>query len=305
MTSEEFSSKYRLLKAMGDGPDRRYTAEHRSSGQMVLVHFIDRDSADLGSELSGLVERLAPPDRAKVLETLTVDRSLVFVTQFIQVGRGFEHWLRAAAGAAPASPPPAQQPGLGEFTAMFHAGEEAPSENQLAPPKPTAAPSFTDLFRSATPDHQTTDPKPAAHRPPPAPPPVRVVGVRVPTPPKPVAAKPPELAIPKPHLGEVRAGPVAPPPVEAPVPRKAALFTPEPPAPPPPRAGSWSGPSDYTRELDPGARFSEPVPVVPPAADNPEAPDKRKGSYLPLLLVLNLCFIIATGLVVYFALRSC
>lgn len=310
MTNEEFSAKYRLLKALGEGPGRTYSAEHRSSGRMAMVHFLDEATAAREAEVMGLVERLPPADRSKVLDVLTVDRSLVVITQFIPGVEDFEQWLRSADPSETPPSPPSQPsvPAAGDFTAMFLSGKDPaavarpPAPPPVAPRAP-AGPSFTELFR-APPETPTLEPMPAEPRAAAAPPPVRVVGVRLPTPPKPLAAKPPELPIPMPNLGAAPPHPVAPRSLEPPVPREAALFTPEVP-PPPPVPQPWSGPSDYTRELSPGAQFSEPVPVMAPPLDPPPAPEQRKRSYLPLLLVLNLVFIIATGLAVYFALRAC
>jgi hypothetical protein len=45
------------------------------------------------------------------------------------------------------------------------------------------------------------------------------------------------------------------------------------------------------------------MPADAPAARSSEPPPVAKRSYVPLLLVLNLVLIIATGLVVYFALK--
>jgi len=133
-------------------------------------------------------------------------------------------------------------------------------------------------------------------------PPVRVVGVRLPTPPaSPIEPQAPK--IPAPQLGDQpHRRPEAPPAPEQPVPRAAALYAPETPAAPAPQPSPWAGPSDFTRQLSPGSPFSAQVPVIP--APPPETA-ARKLSLLPLFLALNLAFIIITGLVVYFALRRC
>jgi hypothetical protein len=67
-------------------------------------------------------------------------------------------------------------------------------------------------------------------------------------------------------------------------------------APPP----IWSGPSEFTRQLERSPAISSVVPAVQ-AAELEPPPEKK--SYVPLLLALNLIVIIATGLIVYFALR--
>jgi hypothetical protein len=72
-----------------------------------------------------------------------------------------------------------------------------------------------------------------------------------------------------------------------------------PPAPQP----IWNGPSEFTRQLERRPGLSDELPAVIPAPEPDRPPEKK--SYVPLLLVLNLIVIIATGLVVYFALKRC
>jgi hypothetical protein len=301
MTRDEFESQYRLLgKTGGDAPPDS-AAVHRATGRAVQVHFFGGGLDGPGTELLRLLGRLNPADRSRVIETVGVDDSVVFVTQPLPEGRDFESWLREAAAAASGSGP-------GEFTALFRAdaspsgppvtgGPPLPPEPRPAAPAPGS--SFTELFRS-TPG---PGPQPVAPSGRSATPPVRVVGVRLPTPPSaPITPQGPP--IPAPRLGgEPPRGPAAPPPPEAPIPRAAALYVPEPVASPPPQPAPWSGPSDFTRQLSPSAPFSAQVPAIPPPAVT--EPAARKTSYLPLFLALNLAFIIITGLVVYFALRRC
>ena len=71
------------------------------------------------------------------------------------------------------------------------------------------------------------------------------------------------------------------------------------PLPPPAPLPAWSGPSDYTRQLrSVGAPTDPAAPIAAPAA-----PAGEKHSIVPLLLILNIVVIIATGLLVYFALK--
>jgi hypothetical protein len=68
---------------------------------------------------------------------------------------------------------------------------------------------------------------------------------------------------------------------------------------------SWDGPSEYTRLF---GSVSPPTGELAQAAEIPEShdqPPEPKRSYIPLFVVLNLVFILATGIVVYFALRRC
>ena len=309
MKSEEFGVRYRLLKVLSDGPVRSYTAEQRGSGRVVLVHVVEDALSDLSVELSDLVRRLEPADRAKVLEVVTVGPSVAFVTQVIPGNQGFEEWVRAKAATArpPREMPARPAPPPGEFTAMFKSPEAEPLPPVVPPPAPPAAPdqaparggSFTDLFRAPaahpTPAPEIPPPPPAAAVTPAAP--VKVVSLRVTPPPPPVAAQPP-VKVPTPDLG--RAGP----PIAAtpPVARQGALFTPEQPPPPTRQPEVWSGPSDYTRQLNSAAEPPPPAPEVPPEAP---VPAEGRRSLVPLLLGLNLVVIVVTGLVVYFALRRC
>ncbi len=302
MTRDEFDSQYRLLGKTGGNAGGSFAAEHRATGRVVQVHFFEGGLDGPGTELLGLLERLTPADRSRVHETLGVDDSVVFVTQPFPEGQDFERWLRGAAAGPSDSGP-------GDFTALFRAGPSssgtpAPGTPPVSPePRravPPGGPSFTELFRS-TPEPGPKTPAPPGRS---ATPPVRVVGVRLPTPPSaPVAPKGPP--IPAPRLGgEPPPRPATPPPPEAPVPRAAALYVPEPvAAAPPPQPASWSGPSDFTRQLSPSAPLSAQVPAIPPPL--PPETTARKTSHLPLFLALNLAFIIITGLVVYFALRRC
>jgi len=92
-----------------------------------------------------------------------------------------------------------------------------------------------------------------------------------------------------------------------PRPDEVVIRTQEPAASPPPQP-SWDGPSEYTRIFgsapQPTGELRSPgeLPqVLEPEEDKPE----QKRSYLPLFVILNVVFILATGLVVYFALRRC
>jgi hypothetical protein len=244
---------------------------------------------------------------------MTVDRSLVVITQFLPDFDGFESWLRAKAsgpGTPPAPPPDQPQESHGEFTRLFRAAGEppapprgdftSPGAGSAPPPAPTPVPGqFTDLFRAAA------GPPPPIQRPDPDTiPPVRMVGVRVPPPSEPASPEsgPPRLT---PNFGPSR-DPAARPETAAgwPQPGEVVIRNEEPaaaPLPPP----SWDGPSEFTRLLGsvspPTGELAQTATLSPPQED----PAERKRSYLPLFVVLNLVFVLATGLVVYFALRRC
>jgi hypothetical protein len=94
--------------------------------------------------------------------------------------------------------------------------------------------------------------------------------------------------------------------VEAPVVREKALFSPDPAASAPQRPGpaAWSGPSEFTRQLSRGPQLDQEPPEVL-GAPSPAEPPAHKPSWVPLLLALNLVVIVATGLILYFALKRC
>jgi hypothetical protein len=81
---------------------------------------------------------------------------------------------------------------------------------------------------------------------------------------------------------------------------------------PPPTAAQ--GPGEYTRMfMAPTVQQAPPRPVAaPPAAQSAPArnaqavrrPAKKKPSYVPLLIVLGLVFLMALTLVLFFALRK-
>jgi len=55
--------------------------------------------------------------------------------------------------------------------------------------------------------------------------------------------------------------------------------------------------------VSPTGELAQPVEASPPPP--PDQPADHKRSYVPLFVVLNVVFILATGLVLYFALRQC
>jgi hypothetical protein len=315
MTSDEFGSQYRLLKQMAVKEGRSYTAEHVPSGRAVLVHFLEEERIGGASGLRTLLERLDPRDRSRVLDTITVENSLVVVTQFLQDFDGLEPWLRARSGEPVALPPtPAAPPQEthGEFTRLFRSSEnmgDAPVNRPQDLEQPSGEVSssgsnFTDLFRAPVmPPDQTAHGGSI--------PSVRMVGVRVPLPPQPAPPPPPlnpqppsDAAPPRltPNF-ETKAGP-APELAGWPRPDEVVIRTGEPASAPVPQ-GSWRGPSEYTRMFgsvpQPTGELAQ--PLSPP--EPPEEPPERKRSYLALFLVLNLVFILATGIILYFALRRC
>jgi len=315
MTSDEFGSQYRLLKQMAVKEGRSYTAEHVPSGRAVLVHILEEDRIGGPNGLRTMLDGLDARDRSRVLDTITVENSLVVVTQFLPDFDGLEPWLRARS-AEPVTPPPTpaapQQEAHGEFTRLFRSSEnmgDAPVNRPEGLEQPSgevssSGPNFTDLFRAPVmPPDQTT---PAAGIPS-----VRMVGVRVPLPSQP-APSPPPLHSPEPLPDapprltpnfETKAGP-APELAGWPRPDEVVIRTGEPASAPVPQ-GSWGAPSEYTRMFGsvPQPTGELAPPLIPP--EPPVEPPERKRSYLALFLVLNLVFILATGIILYFVLRRC
>jgi hypothetical protein len=316
MTSDEFSSRYRLRKQMAVKEGQSYTAEHVPSGRAVLVHMLGEDRLGGAEGLRALVERLAPRDRTRVLETFTVDGSLVVVTQFLQDFEGLEAWLRARSAGAPLPPVSPSSPGEGhgEFTRLFRSPEDTPAPTTDHPPQAFDQPvrgvsapgsNFTDLFRAPVPPpeqpaHDSTIP------------PVRMVGLRVPVrsdpplpapplrPPDPQPGPPPPKLTPNFETSGGQAAELA----GWPRPDEVIIRTGKPASSPVPQP-SWDAPSEYTRVFGsappPSGELAQPVGAVEPVDETPD----RKRSYLPLFLILNLVFILATGLVLYFVLRRC
>ena len=303
MTSQEFESNYKVLKQIAGGAGRSYTAQQRPSGRAVLVHVFD--SAAAGEEAGSLIERLPPRDRVKVLDSLTVDESLVFVTQVLEGFQSFEGWLRGRAvgatapSARPAHPPDEGSAG-GEFTELFRPPEQpqptAKEPESLETPPAKAPGGFTDLF-SAPP----VRPPAAPHPPIPRAPPVRVVDLRLPAPRQSVDREPAPPPL-RPNLAggtQPPATPLVPP---APrVPGEQIIAAPESQPVPPPPSPAWSGPSDFTRQLERGPHPETDAPPALPPPEPSDPPGAGKESVLPLLLATNLISMLVTGLIVYFA----
>ncbi|MGH7580725.1 MAG: hypothetical protein ACREM9_11175, partial [Gemmatimonadales bacterium] len=94
MTTDEFDTRYKLLKQITTGEGRSFTAQECASGRAVLVHFLAENESVPGSSVPTLIARLEPRDRSKILEVLAVDQSTVVVTQFLEDFEGFDAWLQ-------------------------------------------------------------------------------------------------------------------------------------------------------------------------------------------------------------------
>jgi len=109
MTSDEFVSKYKLLKQITSEGGCSHTAVERASGRHVLAHYLDEASGLAGESLADFLARLSVSDRSRILEVATVDGSLVVVTEVLEDFRSFSTWLRSHGSALP-SPMPAAEP---------------------------------------------------------------------------------------------------------------------------------------------------------------------------------------------------
>jgi hypothetical protein len=320
MTTDEFNARYKLLKQIAHGEGRSFTAQECASERAVLVHFLTEEGHPPDATVATLIDRLSPRDRSKILEILAVNLSTVVVTQFLEDFESFGTWLRSRLAAPPEpapEPSPQSPPPLGEFTKLFEPPADSaasapppPVPSMPAPSMPAASMSspespqgsFTELFR--TPPEPKASPYPI---PAPATPPVEIRSVRMrlgepmppprpaaPLPSWPASFEPPQAPpLPKPMLPSRRAGE----PIVKPPPREQL--------PPPSPLPGWSGESDYTRQLRPAPPPGPADPAPPVVAPLPSAEPAAGGtrSLVPLLLVLNIVVIIATGLILYFALK--
>ncbi len=290
MTRDEFSTKYKLLGLLRQGEGPTYSAEHRSTGRAVLVHFLPLDSPT-AAMLPDLLSRLGPADAVKIIETLMVEGSPIVVSGALDASGSFEQWLRSRAGVPPlpaapaassASPAsassviPAAEPVGGEFTKLFRSAEESPMgrEPDRAPPElkpaaPSASGSFTALFQPGQ---------------------IRAAGAD-----KPLDASGVIKSAREPAAPAAPAAPADPPPATPPAPGSFTdLFhssgAPGATVPPPP--GGSAGPSVPMRSLrvsTPGSADSPPAssaPLAPPlmgaaAPPAPPLPPPRMGAAPP------------------------
>jgi hypothetical protein len=326
MTSDEFKSKYRLLKQIAAGGGRSYTAQHCTTGRAVLVHFTDEELTRAEGTLGALLFRLNPRDRSKVVETMTVDRSLVVVTQFLEGFETFEGWLRSrtdtpdAPAASPPTPAPAP-PSAGEFTQLFRPIDDSATPNDAErashplpipdvaaapaprPPdrqpaeQPSAGPNFTEMFRGPA------GPSPASKRSDSEPGPLPIINLRLPS--RPVLSGPERPPAPPKLTPNLEAAAPPPEPLDLPRLGNFLLDAPEPvsPAQSAPPAWGAGAASEFTRQMSRSPQVSPMTPEVVGAPEPPPAMAQPARSYLPLLLALNLVVIIALGLILYFALR--
>jgi hypothetical protein len=198
----------------------------------------------------------------------------------------------------PAHHPVDQVSAGGDFTDLFRPPERP--QPAAKEPEPVEMPEktpggFTDLF-SAPPVRP-----PSPSRPPiPSIPPVRVVDLRLPKPQLSVDREPAPPPL-RPNLGGETQSPATPMTPPAPrVPGDQIIAAPDTrPVSPPPRP-AWSGPSDFTRQLERGPHLGTDAPPVLLPPEPPDPPEPRKTPLWPLLLATSLISMLVTGLIVYF-----
>src|SRR5215204_7596382 len=105
MTSEEFESRYQILKQAAAGSVRSYLAMGHTRA-VVMVHVLDGDPVGV-KDLLGRVDTLAHEQRSRIIETVEVNGTPVLVTRFIFDFTSLEAWLREHVAARGPVPPAA------------------------------------------------------------------------------------------------------------------------------------------------------------------------------------------------------
>ena len=83
MTRDEFSASYRLLKSLTDTGVRSYNALATASGDVVMVHLMDRGDTETVFAVEALIEGLPADDRSRVLLQGELDGHPFLVTRFL------------------------------------------------------------------------------------------------------------------------------------------------------------------------------------------------------------------------------
>lgn len=106
MSSDDFSTKYRLLRQIAVGPVRSYTAQERASGRPVLVHFVDDQPPSAPGSVLPRLDRLSPQDKPKILDSARVAGATVVITPVLESFSTLEDWLSTRSRSAPVGSPP-------------------------------------------------------------------------------------------------------------------------------------------------------------------------------------------------------
>jgi hypothetical protein len=291
MLRAEFDSRYRLADQIAAGAVESYRAQDLASGREVLVHMLS--GLEHRDYLRGRLQALGAADRASVLMETTVDGVPVVVTPELPAFTSFPEWL----GSRPPSPSAGEPESPGEFTRLF----AAPDYGVTPPPSPQPAPppvegEFTQIFkRGPEPAAPLPAPPPAAPRP--------VIRLAVP-PSRPPVHMPPGLESPEasstaersPLFPRASAGP----PGASPSWPSLQAAAPEPRSTAPVR-----GPGEIAELI---ARSANAGPVAPaasrPAAEEPAPPAAGGSSRTALIVTLLVLVLAATGIILYYALKS-
>jgi hypothetical protein len=247
MTSAEFNDRYQLVRQVTEDGVRTFHAV-ASSGAVVMVHMLDASDLDGNRSIVGLLERLDPAEKPRIIEVTEVDGSPVIVTRFILEFSTLPGWLETHA-TGPAAAPPAATP---------RPAAGGPSSPGAVPPPAVAPPASGE--------------RPAFESPLPAPPaPAGRDGAREPSEFSLMfrAQRPDDLPPPAPSPGDA-AQPADPP---------AAPSTPGPAVPEEDEAGEFT--RMFRAASDPASG-----PAPPPAAPPPQAaapPPPASGTSVPPL----------------------
>nr|MCU0635261.1 hypothetical protein [Gemmatimonadaceae bacterium] len=143
MTRDEFSAAYRLLKSLTDTGVRSYNALETATGDVVMVHLMDRDDTETVFGVDALIDGLPAEDRARVLVRDALDGHPFLVTRFLPGFTTLKGWLASRAQERKTVLMPAL-PRPDGATASASARPAAPTAPSPAPSAPPAvAPAST------------------------------------------------------------------------------------------------------------------------------------------------------------------
>ena len=175
MKGEEFRARFRVLKRLTHRGVMSYHALD-SDGSLVMVHVLPGEAASAKDKLLKALERLPSSDRKRLRQVLTVESTLVLVTEPLDDFTSLGDWFvtrsgsASSAAAAPSPPPPAPHiaaEGPDEFEQLFGQQSQTPSAASPASPGPPApGPAAPPPTVAGPPAHPAPPPPAAAKKPP-------------------------------------------------------------------------------------------------------------------------------------------
>lgn len=153
MLSADFAERYQLVRQATEGSVRTFHAVAQT-GAVVMVHMVDPEARDEHWRVLGLLDRLDPTVKERIVEVGEVDGGPVIVTRFLPDFDSLGQWLEAhgndpRAGERAGQEPPALEP-------------PAPKTGPPTPAPPASPPGeFTRLFREQTRPHDAATASPA------------------------------------------------------------------------------------------------------------------------------------------------